>query len=131
MLDSTGNHPPDIFYMASSEGYGLEEPRKCTPITRIRYDKRDDLLLVRIEPGIDGQELGLGDRTLDVVALATRHRGDSLFPIHQWPVCVHVARILTADIEQIDFLSGDDIEAIAWAELYPTEEAARRKGMSS
>jgi hypothetical protein len=76
---------PD-FFLASSEGYRLEEPRSCKCIKRARSDDRDDLLLVKVEPPIIGQPYGLGGRDIDTLLVATRHKGDSLFPIKEWPV---------------------------------------------
>jgi len=116
------------FYLASSDGYGLEDPRQCKAIKRLRGEVRDDYLLVRITPPLAGQVFGLGARDLDEVILATRHEGESLFPIERWPVFVHVARLLVPYVGQ-DFVRTNEMESIAWAELYATEDAARAKVM--
>jgi hypothetical protein len=50
---------PD-FYLASSEGYGMEEPRRGFAIRRLRGDHRDDYLLTRIDPPLIGQPFGMG-----------------------------------------------------------------------
>jgi len=90
---------------------------------------RDDLLLVRIEPPLIGQKYGLGERDIDVVLVATRHTGSSLFPIAEWPVFVHVARLLV-DVPVLgDKLEKGQYESIAWAEIYRTEDDARIKRM--
>jgi hypothetical protein len=120
------NQTPD-FYLASSEGYNLEEPRRCFSIKRLRGPHRDDYLLVRIDPPIIGQPYGLGGQDIEKVIVATRFKGDSIFPITEWPVYVHVARFLSGDPEEYDFIHMSDLEEIAWAELYETEAAARRK----
>lgn len=114
------------FYLASAEGYGMEEPRRGFVVRRLRGDSRDDYLLARIEPPVMGQSFGLGDRDIDHVILATRHVGESLFPIKSWPVFVHVARPLVA-IEERVVIHDDEMESIAWAEIYETEESARAK----
>jgi len=119
---------PD-FFLASSEGYRLEEPRRCKRIKRVRSDNRDDLLLVKVEPPLIGQRYGLGGRDIDTLLVATRHEGDSLFPIKQWPVYVHVARLLIENPEQREQIHDDEFESIAWAELYVTEAAARAKAL--
>ena len=119
---------PD-FFLASSEGYRLEEPRRCKRIKRVKSDNRDDLLLISVEPPLIGQPYGLGGRDIDTVLLATRHKGASLFPIKAWPVFVHVSRLLIdnpADREQIH---DNEFELIAWAELYATEAAASAKSI--
>lgn len=119
---------PD-FFIASSEGYRLEEPRGCKRIKRMRSDSRDDMLLVKVEPPLIGQPYGLGGEDIDILLIATRHKGDSLFPIRGWPVFVHVARLLIKNPEQRDHIHDNEFEAIAWAELYRTEEDARMKAM--
>jgi len=119
---------PTDFYMASSEGYGMESPRRCWVIKRLSGEDRDDYLLIGIDPALNGQVFGLGGCDLDQVVVATRHQGETLFPIKRWPVFVHVARLLTP-YEGQDVVRNDEVESIAWAELYPTEEAARAKAM--
>jgi hypothetical protein len=121
--------PPPDFYLASSEGYDMEEPRQCWQIKRVATEKRDDLLLVKINPPLIGQKFGLGDKDIDKVFLAPRHVGASLFPINQWPLFVHVARPLVDGPEDCLRFREADLELIAWAELYKTEEDARTKAM--
>jgi hypothetical protein len=120
---------PPHFYLASSEGYDLTEPRRCWRIKRLATNTRSDLLLVRIEPPLVGQKYGLGGRDIDLVVVATRHQGDSLFPVKEWPVFVHVARPLIENPQDHDRLRDEEFESIAWAELYPSEEDARIKAM--
>jgi hypothetical protein len=119
---------PD-FFLASSEGYRLEEPRSCKRIKRVRSDNRDDFLLVKVEPPLIGQPYGLGGRDIDILLVATRHKGDSLFPVKEWPVFVHVARLLIENPESREQIHDNEFESIAWAELYATEAAARAKAM--
>src|SRR4029453_1260160 len=76
---------PD-FFLASSESYQLMEPRSCKRIKQVHSDNRDDLLLVKVKPPLIGQLYGLGGRNIDTLLIATRHKGDSLFPIRKWPV---------------------------------------------
>jgi hypothetical protein len=117
---------PD-FYLASTDSYRLEEPRRCKSIKQLRSDSRDDLLLVKIEPPLIGQPFGLGAKDIDTVMIATRHKGESLFPIKNWPVFVHVARLLISRPEDQEQIHDNEFESIAWAELYPTEAAAKAK----
>jgi hypothetical protein len=118
------------FYLTSSEGYDYlaRPPRRCRAIKRLRGDARDDYLLIRIDPPLNGQIFGLGEHDIDQVIVATRHRGASLFPITQWPVFVHVARLLVP-YEGQDVVRSDELDPIAWAELYATEEAARTRAL--
>jgi len=94
---------PD-FFLASLEGYGMEAPRRGFRIRRLCGDHRDDYLLARIEPPVARSAFGLGANDIDHVILASRHVGESLFPIERWPVFVHVARPLVP-IEGRDLLT--------------------------
>jgi hypothetical protein len=117
------------FFLASSEGYQLTEPRSCKRIKRVRSDNRDDLLLVKVEPPLIGQVYELGGQDIDTLLIATRHKGDSLFPIRRWPVFVHVARLLIENPERREQIHDNEFESVAWAELYRTEEDARVKAI--
>jgi hypothetical protein len=117
------NNSPD-FYLTSSEGYALTQPHECRKIKRISTGCRNDLLLIKIEPPLIGQQYGLGDKDIDDLIIATRFQGDSLFPVKKWPVYVHLARPLIKGIENIDYIRDDEFEVIAWAELYPTKKDA-------
>ena len=119
---------PD-FYLASTDSYELGAPRRCWRVKRLATDNRNDLLLIRIEPPLIGQKYGLGPRDIDLVLVAPRHQGGSLFPINEWPLYVHVARPLIENPEDRDALLSNEFESIAWAELYRTEEDARLKAM--
>lgn len=119
---------PD-FYLASSEGYDMAEPRRCWIIKRLTTDQRNDLLLVRIDPPLIGQKYGLGGRDVDQVLMAARHQGASVFPVKEWPVFVHVARPLIENPQDRESLQDGEFESIAWAELYRSEQDARAKSM--
>jgi hypothetical protein len=88
---------------------------------------RDDLLAIKIAPPVIVERSGSRVRTIDIVLLAARHVGGSLFPIVEWPVSVYVLRPLINDIENRDKLVEGEFENIAWAEVYKSEDDARRK----
>lgn len=114
---------PD-FYLASTEGYDLEKPRKCWIIKRLKTIDRNDLLLIHIEPPLMGQKYGLGGRDIDCVIVVTRHKRDSLFSDTSWPVDAHIARLLIHLPDDKLELESSDFELIAWAELYKAEKDA-------
>lgn len=107
----------------------MSEPRKAYYVTRLAGDKRDDYMLIRIDPPLIGQKYGRGGQDIDQVILAARFKGDTLFPPKKWPVYVHVARPLIDNPERRRRISDSELEEIAWAELYKTEEDARVKAM--
>ncbi len=122
------NRPPD-FYMASGDSLLLADARACWRVARVRATNRDDLLVITVDPPIPGRPYGV-DQPMDLVIVATRLEGDSLFPINTFPaqfLPVYVARLKTDDWRQKDVLETRDYELIDWAELYPSEGEARAK----
>ena len=119
---------PD-FYLASPEGYGLKEPRCGWRVKRMSTEQRDDLLLIKVDPPLSGKKYGLETRDIDLLLVAPRHLGASLFPINEWPISVHVARPLIDHPELRDRLRQQEYVLIAWAELYRTEADARSEVM--
>jgi hypothetical protein len=119
---------PD-FYLASTDSYNVEMPRRVWRLKRMSGPGRDDLLLARIDPPIVDQEHGSDAQNVETVLLATRHKGASLFPIIQWPVFVHVLRATINNVEDRDSLQKGEFRNIAWAELYKTEEDAHKKSL--
>lgn len=117
---------PD-FYLASSDSYILEKPRRVWSIKRMSIPSRDDLLLVRITPPVRSEACGPKEQDIDIVLLATRRKGASLFPIREWPVAVYVIRPLIDDIAKRDKLNYGEFENMAWAEVYKSEDDARSK----
>jgi hypothetical protein len=116
---------PD-FYLASSESYEFDQPRRCWRVKRLATPNRDDLLLVKIDPPLRAQEYGSQGR-IDLVAVAPKLKGRSLFPVSEWPMWVHVAHLFIDDPESRDKLQFEEFESIAWAALYRTEEEAKLK----
>lgn len=122
--------PHPDFFLASREGYGLEKPRACYQIRRLKGRSRDDYLLIRIVPDLVGQPYGLGDRDISSLVVAPRHVGVSLSPVSSWPVFVHVARLLIPEGQIGEQIADSDIEEIGWAELHPDLESALRSQRS-
>jgi hypothetical protein len=106
---------PD-FFLASGDGYNLEEPRKAYVIRRYPAAKRDDYLLVRIDPPYESHGY-----VSEKLVLAAKFEGTSLFPISYWPLPVYVLRPLVQAPDTFDTLDPDrEMELIAWAEIYRT-----------
>jgi hypothetical protein len=113
---------PD-FYLTSSEGYGLETPRACFRRASLAGRAVDGYLLVEVDPPLDGVHYGRPSENISLLVLATRHAGQSLFPISEWPLYVHVA-MPTRDISGTDTLNATDLEHVGWGELYRTKQDA-------
>lgn len=113
---------PD-FYLTSTDSFF--EPRACFIQKRIMIEgKTNDILVVRISPNIIGQPYGLGGNNIDYVALSVRFAGSTLFPINEWPMYVHVYRIINDDFMNLTKISPNEIQRIIWGELYETQDEA-------
>ena len=53
-----------------------------------------------------------------------RHAGQSLLPVSEWPLAVHVARLVVA-IEDKDGVAEGHLESIGWAEIHATDQSAK------
>ena len=47
-------------------------------------------MLVKIDPPLVGQQFGLGPKDVDMLVLAARLEGQTLFPVTEWPCPVYV-----------------------------------------
>jgi len=113
-------HQADFFLSAAAEVSGdMAIPRACWAKVRLRNSRRDDYLLVEVEPPIIGQPYGLGARTLQMI-ISSRYRGFSLFPVSDWPCDVYVSRILDDRVVNTSVVEEDQIELMAWGRIYRT-----------
>jgi hypothetical protein len=74
------------FFLGSSEGYGLKQPRRCRVLGDYVTDSGKDAVLVSVEPAI-----ALPDGSATQVVLVPRHAGETVRRPRSWPVAVHVA----------------------------------------
>jgi len=114
---------PDYF-LSSSEGYGLESPRACYVQRALAGRANDVYVLVMIDPPLPGQKYDRGDDDIRELVLATRHQGQSIYPVSEWPLYVHVA----IPIEDIDAtrseIATEDLQLVGWGEIYRTRDDA-------
>jgi hypothetical protein len=102
---------PD-FYLASTDYYNVETPRRVWCLKRMSGAGRDDLLLAKIDPPIVYEGYGSNAHSTDIVLFATRRMGASLFPVTYWPVSVHILRPLINNVEGCDSLLKSELENI-------------------
>jgi hypothetical protein len=117
---------PD-FYMSSCEYEDFAAARRCYRLKRLVGPHRDDYLAIRVDPPVPGDPLGYPNRQFEGLVIATRFRGDSLFPLAQWPTAVHVFLPLEDNMLESGKVRIEDLDHVAWAELYATEEDAKKR----
>ena len=109
------------FFLGSSEGYGLERPRRCRVIADCVTDSGNEAVLVSVEPPIVLSDTGA---SATQVVLVPRHAGETIRRPRSWPVAVDVAFLRTGISGKL--LLTADLELLGWAEIYDSERAARR-----
>jgi hypothetical protein len=115
---------PEFFLSAAGEYEPLAAPRACWQRARLRDEVRSDHMLIEIDPPLDGQRFGLGGTDVTSLIISSRHQGQTLYPISEWPSFVYVARILDDTAPRSDAFTRDQVELIAWGTLFRTLEEA-------
>lgn len=109
---------PDFYLTTAGEYEPLSAPRACRQRARLHDDLRDDYMLVDIEPPLAGQCFGLGGSDVTSLVIASRHRGQTLYPVSEWPSHVYVARVVDNKSPSTGALSKGTIELIAWGAVF-------------
>lgn len=79
---------------------------------------RDDYMLIDIDPPLTGARFGLGGEKITSLVIASRHRGQTLYPVSEWPSYVYVARIVDNKSPSTSALATGQIELIAWGAIF-------------
>jgi hypothetical protein len=114
----------DFFLTTAGEFEPLAAPRACWKRTRLSDNIRDDHMLIEIEPALEGQRFGLGAKNVTHLIISSRHQGQTLFPISEWPCFVYVARVLDDVVFSGTRFMPDQVELIAWGTLFRRLEDA-------
>jgi hypothetical protein len=108
------------FYLTSSDSAELNaHPRACTVLKEVR-EIVGEALEVEVKPALPGAVYGSQEDEVSVVILAPRLEGDSILNTKTWPVEVYVVERAPRNAER------EDYHILAWGELWPTEDEARR-----
>jgi hypothetical protein len=105
--------PPDFFMSTAGEYEPLGEPRTCWARARLQDPARDDHMLIEIEPQLAGQGFGLGAIDIRQLIISAHLRGQTLYPISQWPFFVYVARVLDRKVIESRTFTPAQVELIA------------------
>ncbi len=122
----TVSGPKPNFYLTSAgESDCLASPRACWEMGRLTAPAGSEYMLVYIEPSLIGQPFGLGGRDIDTLIVSPHVAGHTLFPISNWPCHVYVFRILDDSIIKTKVFGAEQVEMIAWGQIFLTAEEAQ------
>jgi len=116
---------PDFFLSCAGEFEPLSEPRGCWEKARLRDHLRDDHMLILIDPPLDGRDLDLGPTVISELVISSKYRGQTLYPISEWPSFVYVSRLLDDEPLTSLFIKPEQIELVAWGMIFPSLEQAQ------
>jgi hypothetical protein len=114
---------PQIVYLSSLESIRFEPVRECRILESLTFDTGKVAVLAALRPPVPGQDV---DRTedLDEVVLTPRFEGASVAPIDQFPCFVFITVPRQALGTLTSPIRKDDLEIIAWGELYRSRDDA-------
>ena len=106
------------FFLTSTERPWSFGPLNCEVVSQESNSIRNDLAVVRVTPPIPAYEY---DTTadLDVLVLASKHAGRSIFGLREWPLTVYICAMPRDDSPDFDKMT-----VLEWGEIHETEEAA-------
>ena len=114
---------PEAYYLSSLDSTKFGVTRVCVFQKRLRFQTGKECALVKVGPPVIGQDYGLVE-DIDLFLIANRHEGEGLSPVKECSCFVFIARPLIDDIEIRDEIAKEDVEIVAWGELYRTKADA-------
>lgn len=108
-------------YLSSLESVRFEPVRKCQYVESLEFDTAKTGVLVRLEPGVSGQDFGISGEITDFI-LTTRFEGATISPIDKFPCFVFIA--LPRKKYSAVQLRASDLRIVGWGELYRTLDDA-------
>ena len=115
--------PNKTYYLSSLESKIFSKTRQCFFLKTLHFDSGKECVLAKITPSVIGQDFGSAE-DIEYVVLASRHEGDSLSLMTEFPYSVFIAKSLINDIDSKLIISESDLQILAWGELYRTKADA-------
>lgn len=113
----------ETYYLNSLDSVRFAQVRECVVERHLAFENGKPALQVRIEPPIIGQEFNRSNN-IDTLILAARHEGEPVSPIGKFPCFVHIAILQNVELDMGEYLNADELQVIAWGEIYRTYEDA-------
>lgn len=111
------------YYLSSLESVKFGVTRECVFVKRLQFRTGKECALVKVSPALLGQSYGFTE-DFELLIIANRHEGESLFPITSFPCFVFIVRPLVENIIERDQIDNGEVEILAWGELYRTKHDA-------
>lgn len=120
--------PPD-FFMSSTEHTGeWSRPRACWLKARVTGPYHDQYALIEVDPAVVKQDAGAA---LTELVISPHSVGTTIFPPSGSPIRVYVYEIRNAQALGTRRIATEDVELVAWCELYSTRREAEQVSRAS
>jgi hypothetical protein len=113
----------NFFLSSSGESLAHASPRECWEIRRMQDTNQREYMLISIEPPYRVPQ-GIGYRDVYKVAIASRFKNRSLYPITCWPCHVDVFLVAHDDADPMPEIDPARLRKVAWAMLFRTLDEA-------
>lgn len=115
----------EIYYLSSLDSLLFEPVRECRVVRALAFDSGKRAIEVHLTPSVIGQAF---DRApdIDTVVLTCRHEGAKIDPVREFPCFVFIAIPKHDGSVLHSPIRSDDLDVIAWGELYRTRNDAER-----
>jgi hypothetical protein len=108
-----------IYYLSSLESETFKPTRKCIFLNKLHFDTGKECVIAEIDPPVPGQHFGTSEDIKHVI-FTNRYEGDTLFPVNEYPCFVFITKPLFDNIFKAQVITKDDLQILAWGELYRT-----------
>jgi hypothetical protein len=113
----------ETYYLSSLDSVKFSVTRKCEFLKRLRLDTGKECVVVQVSPTVPLQEYNVADDA-DVLVLLSRHEGQDLSTMSTFPFFVFITRPLIPNIEGAETITKNDLQILAWGEIYRTRQDA-------
>ena len=111
-------------YLSSLESERFTPVRECRFVRPIVIGERKPAVVVDLSSGVPGDDFGLADDIATFV-LTTRFEGVDIGAIEEFPCFVFIALPRLPLSLNVESVSADDLQIVAWGELYRTSKDAK------
>jgi hypothetical protein len=113
-------------YLSSLESTKFSDVREISVLEVWKFNTSKSCILVNVSPAIPGNKYDKSD-DLDQLILTSRHEGEDILSITKYPYFVFICKLKTPHKSSANIIGKDELEILAWGELYRTEYDAENK----
>jgi hypothetical protein len=127
----TSDPDPPVCFLTSGDDVFWSEPRACRPLgaTTVSGPERS-ILALQVDPPAIGQRFGRGGDDIGVLAVSPAHEGDSVDPLGELPVEVHLLLPEQPCRGETAELRRENLRHVGRGTLVATREEAEAKDAS-